>query len=86
MIFNDAFGVMNGDMPDAILMVADALTNFNGKRTSVLLRLLHLPAAASVRYFRSAMSMAKIRRKIARRAVSRLLQYAIIGLAIVPWK
>jgi hypothetical protein len=38
------------------------------------------------RYFRSAMSAAKIRRKIARRAVSRLLQYAIIGLAIVPWK
>jgi len=37
-------------------------------------------------YFRSAMSAAKIRRKIARRAVSRLLQYAIIGLAIVPWK
>jgi hypothetical protein len=38
------------------------------------------------RYFRSAISAAKIRRKIARRQVSRLLQYAIIGLAIVPWK
>ena len=30
--FGQAFEVMNGDMPDAILMVADALTNFNRKR------------------------------------------------------
>jgi hypothetical protein len=28
----------------------------------------------------------KIRTKIGRRAVSRLLQYAIIGLAVVSWK
>jgi putative ABC transport system substrate-binding protein len=30
--FGRAFEVMNGNMPDAILMVADALTNFNRKR------------------------------------------------------
>jgi putative ABC transport system substrate-binding protein len=30
--FNEAFTVMNDDMPDAILMVADALTNLNRKR------------------------------------------------------
>jgi putative tryptophan/tyrosine transport system substrate-binding protein len=30
--FGQAFEVMNSDMPDAILMVADALTNFNRKR------------------------------------------------------
>jgi putative ABC transport system substrate-binding protein len=30
--FNEAFTVMNGDMPDAILMVADALTVLNRKR------------------------------------------------------
>jgi putative ABC transport system substrate-binding protein len=30
--FNEAFSVMNGDMPDAILMVADALTILNRKR------------------------------------------------------
>jgi putative ABC transport system substrate-binding protein len=29
--FRQAFEVMNNDMPDAILMVADALTNFNRK-------------------------------------------------------
>jgi putative tryptophan/tyrosine transport system substrate-binding protein len=30
--FNEAFTVMSDDMPDAILMVADALTNLNRKR------------------------------------------------------
>jgi putative tryptophan/tyrosine transport system substrate-binding protein len=30
--FGQAFAVMKNDMPDAILMVADALTNFNRKR------------------------------------------------------
>jgi len=30
--FNEAFTVMSGDSPDAILMVADALTNLNRKR------------------------------------------------------
>jgi ABC-type uncharacterized transport system substrate-binding protein len=30
--FNEAFTVMSGDPPDAILMVADALTNLNRKR------------------------------------------------------
>ncbi len=30
--FNEAFTVMSGDRPDAILMVADALTNLNRKR------------------------------------------------------
>lgn len=30
--FKEAFEVMNSDMPDAILMVADALTNLNRKR------------------------------------------------------
>ena len=30
--FNEAFSVMTGDPPDAILMVADALTNLNRKR------------------------------------------------------
>jgi putative tryptophan/tyrosine transport system substrate-binding protein len=31
-VFNDAFAVMNGDMPDAILMVDDALTESNCQR------------------------------------------------------
>jgi putative ABC transport system substrate-binding protein len=30
--FNEAFSVMSGDPPDAILMVADSLTNLNRKR------------------------------------------------------
>lgn len=42
--FNDAFDVMNSDMPDAILMVADALTNLNRKRVFEFAAARKLPA------------------------------------------
>jgi putative tryptophan/tyrosine transport system substrate-binding protein len=42
--FNEAFNVMNSDMPDAILMVADALTNLNRKRVFEFAAARKLPA------------------------------------------
>jgi putative tryptophan/tyrosine transport system substrate-binding protein len=42
--FNEAFSVMNHDMPDAILMVADALTNLNRKRVFEFAAAKKLPA------------------------------------------
>jgi putative ABC transport system substrate-binding protein len=42
--FNEAFSVMNGDMPDAILMVADALTVLNRKRVFEFAAARKLPA------------------------------------------
>ena len=42
--FKDAFEVMNSDMPDAILMVADALTNLNRKRVFEFAIAKKLPA------------------------------------------
>jgi putative ABC transport system substrate-binding protein len=42
--FNEAFSVMNGDMPDAILMVADALTVLNRKRVFEFSAIKKLPA------------------------------------------
>jgi putative ABC transport system substrate-binding protein len=42
--FNEAFSVMNGDMPDAILMVADALTILNRKRVYEFAAAKKLPA------------------------------------------
>jgi putative tryptophan/tyrosine transport system substrate-binding protein len=42
--FNEAFEVMNSDMPDAILMVADALTNLNRKRVFEFAAARKLPA------------------------------------------
>jgi putative ABC transport system substrate-binding protein len=42
--FKEAFEVMNNDMPDAILMVADALTNLNRKRVFEFAIAKKLPA------------------------------------------
>jgi putative ABC transport system substrate-binding protein len=42
--FNEAFSVMNADMPDAILMVADALTILNRKRVFDFAAAKKLPA------------------------------------------
>jgi putative tryptophan/tyrosine transport system substrate-binding protein len=42
--FNEAFSVMNTDMPDAILMVADALTTLNRKRVFEFAAAKKLPA------------------------------------------
>jgi putative ABC transport system substrate-binding protein len=42
--FNEAFSVMNADMPDAILMVADALTVLNRKRVFEFAAARKLPA------------------------------------------
>jgi putative tryptophan/tyrosine transport system substrate-binding protein len=42
--FNEAFSVMNADMPDAILMVADALTTLNRKRVFDFAASRKLPA------------------------------------------
>ena len=42
--FNEAFTVMNDDMPDAILMVADALTTLNRKRVFEFAAAKKLPA------------------------------------------
>ena len=42
--FNEAFSVMNADMPDAILMVADALTILNRKRVYDFATAKKLPA------------------------------------------
>jgi putative ABC transport system substrate-binding protein len=42
--FNEAFEVMNRDMPDAMLMVADALTNLNRKRVFEFALAKKLPA------------------------------------------
>jgi putative ABC transport system substrate-binding protein len=42
--FNEAFTLMSGDMPDAILMVADALTNLNRKRVFEFAVARKLPA------------------------------------------
>ena len=42
--FNEAFTVMNGDMPDAILMVADSLTVLNRKRVFEFAAARKLPA------------------------------------------
>ena len=42
--FNEAFTAMNGDMPDAILMVADALTILNRKRVFEFAATHKLPA------------------------------------------
>jgi putative tryptophan/tyrosine transport system substrate-binding protein len=42
--FNEAFTVMNGDMPDAILMVADSLTVLNRKRIFEFAAARKLPA------------------------------------------
>jgi putative tryptophan/tyrosine transport system substrate-binding protein len=42
--FNEAFSVMSADRPDAILMVADALTNLNRKRVFEFAAARKLPA------------------------------------------
>jgi putative tryptophan/tyrosine transport system substrate-binding protein len=42
--FNEAFAAMDGDRPDAILMVADALTNLNRKRVFEFAATRKLPA------------------------------------------
>lgn len=42
--FNEAFAVMNGDLPDGILMVADGLTNLNRKRVFEFAAARKLPA------------------------------------------
>jgi ABC-type uncharacterized transport system substrate-binding protein len=42
--FNEAFSVMNGDPPDAILMVADSLTTLNRKRVFEFAAARKLPA------------------------------------------
>jgi putative ABC transport system substrate-binding protein len=42
--FNEAFSVMNADLPDAILMVADALTTLNRKRVFEFAAARKLPA------------------------------------------
>jgi putative tryptophan/tyrosine transport system substrate-binding protein len=42
--FNEAFSVMNADLPDAILMVADALTVLNRKRVFEFAAARKLPA------------------------------------------
>jgi putative ABC transport system substrate-binding protein len=42
--FNEAFNVMNREMPDGILMVADALTNLNRKRVFEFAGARKLPA------------------------------------------
>ncbi len=42
--FNEAFEVMGRDMPDGILMVADALTNLNRKRVFEFAAARKLPA------------------------------------------
>jgi putative ABC transport system substrate-binding protein len=42
--FNEAFTTMDGDMPDAILMVADSLTNLNRKRVFDFATARKLPA------------------------------------------
>jgi putative tryptophan/tyrosine transport system substrate-binding protein len=42
--FNEAFGMMGRDMPDGILMVADALTNLNRKRVFEFANARKLPA------------------------------------------
>jgi|tagenome__1003787_1003787.scaffolds.fasta_scaffold20732768_1 putative ABC transport system substrate-binding protein len=42
--FNEAFSAMDGDKPDAILMVADALTNLNRKRVFDFAAARKLPA------------------------------------------
>jgi len=42
--FDQAFGAMNSDMPDAILMVADALTSLNRKRVFDFAAAHRLPA------------------------------------------
>lgn len=42
--FNEAFSVMNGDPPDAILMVADALTTLNRQRVFEFAAARKLPA------------------------------------------
>jgi putative tryptophan/tyrosine transport system substrate-binding protein len=42
--FNEAFTVMNSDMPDAILMVADSLTTLNRKRVFEFAAAKKLPA------------------------------------------
>ncbi len=42
--FNEAFSVMNADPPDAILMVADALTVLNRKRVFEFAAARRLPA------------------------------------------
>ncbi|WP_198030303.1 ABC transporter substrate-binding protein [Bradyrhizobium sp. Tv2a-2] len=42
--FNEAFTVMDGERPDAILMVADALTNLNRKRVFEFAAQRKLPA------------------------------------------
>jgi len=42
--FNQAFGAMTSDMPDAILMVADALTTLNRKRVFEFAAAHRLPA------------------------------------------
>jgi putative ABC transport system substrate-binding protein len=42
--FNEAFSVMSGDPPDAILMVADALTNLNRKRVFEFAAARKIPA------------------------------------------
>jgi putative ABC transport system substrate-binding protein len=42
--FNEAFSAMNDDMPDGILMVADALTTLNRKRVFEFAATKRLPA------------------------------------------
>jgi len=42
--FNEAFTVMNGDLPDGILMVADGLTNLNRKRVFEFAAAKKIPA------------------------------------------
>jgi putative ABC transport system substrate-binding protein len=42
--FNEAFSIMEGDRPDAILMVADALTTLNRKRVFEFAATKELPA------------------------------------------
>jgi len=49
--FETAFAAMNRDMPDAILMVADALTNLNRKRVFDFAATHRLPAIYETEFY-----------------------------------
>jgi len=49
--FNQAFAAMNGDMPDAILMVSDSLTTLNRRRVFEFAAAHRLPAIYEYDYF-----------------------------------
>ena len=51
--FNGAFAAMDRDKPDAILMVADALTGLNRKRVFDYAAAHRLPAIYETRLFRA---------------------------------